>query len=57
MRNKKVKQMMVDVEKHCVGDIEPAWITWFGGVCVVAGSNFLWPNRNLTVSKFANIGD
>ena len=50
MRNKKVKQMMVDIEKHCAGDVEPAWITWLDGVCLIAGANFLWPNQGLTVS-------
>jgi hypothetical protein len=50
MKNKKVKQMMVDIERYCLGEIYPAWLFWFDGVCLVAGANFLWVNHNNTVS-------
>lgn len=54
MKNKKVKQMMIDVECHYSGDISPSWIAWIDGLCLVAGANFLWLNHKHTVSLTAN---
>ena len=47
MKNKKVKQMMVDVEKYLsikAGNTfdERLFITWFDGPCLVSGANFMW---------------
>lgn len=50
MKNKKVKQMMVDIEKHYAGDLGRAWIAWVDGVCLVSGANFLWVNHRHKVS-------
>ncbi|CAH9012672.1 putative TMhelix containing protein [Vibrio phage 191E37-1] len=47
MNNKKVRQMMVDVEKHLSNKAgntfdERLFITWFDGPCLVSGANFMW---------------
>ena len=49
MKNKRVKQMMVDVEKginlrngNAKCD-DKMWISWFDGPCLItSGANFIW---------------
>ena len=62
MKNRKVKQMMCDLERqNCIDNGYPSgpkhgfWIDWFdGGVCSIScNGNFLWVNKH-TVSIKAN---
>jgi len=49
MKNKKVKQMMVDIERYYSHGLGSMWLAWIDGVCLVSGGNFLWLNK-FTVS-------
>ena len=54
MKNKKVKQMMLDIERQDGELVGNNLLTWFGGVCLVSNCrNFLWLNQR-TVSLKAN---
>lgn len=51
--NKKVKRMMVDVERYIsisMGNTfnDRLFITWFDGPCLIAGANFLWLSTGVT---------
>lgn len=49
LKNTKLKQMMVDIEKHYSPPLGKMWFVWIDGVCLISGGNFLWVNKH-TVS-------
>lgn len=51
---KKVRRMMVDIERHHSGHLGGMWLAWIDGVCLVSGGNFLRVNRH-TVSVSAEM--
>lgn len=53
MQNKKVKQMMLDIERLDKNSMGGMWLAWIDGVCLISGGNFLWLNQRI-VSLTAN---
>lgn len=56
MKNKKVKQMMLDIERLDKNDMGKMWLAWIDGVCLISGGNFLWLNQRTVSLKADDIG-
>lgn len=57
MKNKKVKQMMLDIERQDDELVGNNFLAWFGGVCLISGcGNFLWINQRTVSLKADDIG-
>lgn len=56
MKNKKVKQMMLDIELLDKSSMGEMWLAWIDGVCLISGGNFLWLNKRTVSLKANDIG-